>query len=205
MKEFLVCLTIVTWAAGISAAMAQEFGQGARRDLLNTETNDLPQGKVLLSGGERLMPPGGRSPWHTAGGPKLLYVLDGSLSVEGLAGQTLMTCGPAPKLCLSPHKDLFFFRNAGQGPLKFAVIGIDPVGKPTNHEHIGQVTEISGNRVTLAVGDVRTSELAAPRQEITITVSAPGSIAVGDNVVTIRHSEKDHTAENLAKLSQRWR
>jgi len=32
-----------------------------------------------------------------------------------------------------------------------------------------------------------------------------GSIAVGDNVVTIRHNEKDHTAQRIVKLSQRWR
>ena len=127
------------------------------------------------------------------------------MTVEGLSGQTLMTCGPAPKLCFSPHKDLFFFRNAGEGPLRFVVIGIDPVGKLTNHEHIGQVTGISGNQVTLAVGDVRTSELVVPRKEVTITVSDLGSIAVGDNVVTMRHNEKDHTAQSLAKLSQRWR
>ncbi len=206
MKKGLVTfMTIATWAVGVSAGVAQEFGQGGRRDLLNTVTGELPQGKALLSGGERVTPPGGRSPWHTAGGPKLLYVLDGTMTVEGISGQTLMTCGPAPKLCLSPHKELFFFRNAGQGPLKFVVIGIDPVERLTNHEHVGQVTEISGKRVTLAVGDLRTSELAVPRQEITITVSDLGSITVGDNVVTIRHNETDHTAQRIVKLSQRWR
>ncbi len=204
-KGLVTCLTIATWALGISAGVAQEFGQGGRRDLLNAVTSELPQGKALLSGGERVTPPGGRSPWHTAGGPKLLYVLDGTMTVEGISAQTLMTCGPAPKLCLSPHKELFFFRNAGQGPLRFVVIGMDPVEKLTNHEHVGQVTEISGKRVTLAVGDLRTSELAVPRQEITIAVSDLVSIAVGDNVVTMRHNEKDHTAERLVKLSQRWR
>jgi len=205
MKKGLVTfLTIATWALGVSPGVAQEFGQGGRRDLLNTVTSELPQGKALLSGGERTTPPGGRSPWHTAGGPKLLYVLDGTMTVEGISGP-LMTCGPAPKLCLSPHKELFFFRNAGPGPLKFVVIGMDPVEKLTNHEHVGQVTEISGKRVTLAVGDHRTSELAVPRQEITITVSDLGPIAVGDNVVTIRHNEKDHSAQTFVKLSQRWR
>ena len=190
---------------GVSTGATQEFGQGPRRDLLNTATTELPQGKVLLSGGERTTPPGGRSPWHTAGGPKLLYVLDGIMTVEGVSEQTLMTCGPAPKLCLSPHKELFFFRNAGPGPLRFVVIGIDPVEKLTNHEHVGQVTEISGKRVTFAVGDLRTSELAVPRQAITITVTELAAIAVGDNVVTIRHNEKDNTAQTLVKLSQRWR
>ena len=206
MKKALVAfLAIATWAAGVSAGIAQEFGQTGRRDLLNTVTSELPQGKALLSGGERTTPPGGRSPWHTAGGPKLLYLLDGTMTVEGISGQTLMICGPAPKLCLSPHKELFFFRNAGPGPLKFVVIGMDPVERLTNHEHVGQVTEVSGKRVTLAVGDLRTSELAVPRQEITIAVSDLASIAVGDNVVTIRHNEKDHTAQRIVKLSQRWR
>lgn len=206
-NTFGLLLSILALTAAAPFALAQEFGQGGRRDLLNTETNDLPQGKAILTGGERIIPPGGRSPWHTGGGPKLLYLLDGTMTVEGLGGQTLMTCGPAPKLCFSPHKplDLFFFRNAGQGPLKFVVVGMDPVKTPTNHETVGQVTAISGGRVTLAVGDLRSSDLAVPRREVTITVSAPGSVAVGDDVVTIRHNEKDHTAERLIKLAQRWR
>src|SRR3990170_6642449 len=206
MKKGLVTfMTIATWAVGVSASVAQDFGQGGGGDLFNPVPSYLPPGKPLLSAGERTTPPGGRSPWHTAGGPKLLYLLDGTMTVEGISGQTLMICGPAPKLCLSPHKELFFFRNAGPGPLKFVVIGMDPVERLTNHEHVGQVTEVSGKRVTLAVGDLRTSELAVPRQEITIAVSDLASIAVGDNVVTIRHNEKDHTAERLVKLSQRWR
>ena len=203
-RGFLAFITIVTLVAAVRTAVAQEFGQGERRDLLKIETNDLPQGKAVIAGGERLMPPGGRSPWHTADGPKFLYVLEGSMTVEGVGGRTLMTCGVAPKLCFSPHKDLFFFRNSGPGPLKFVVIGIDPADRPTNHEVVGQVTGISGNRVTLVAGDLRTSDLAVPRRELTITVKSSGSIAVGDDVVTIRHKEKDHTAEGLAKLVRRW-
>jgi len=203
MRKHLNILFVM--AIATSTAMAQEFGQGGRRDLLNTETTELPQGKAILTGGERIIPPGGRSPWHTAFGPKLLYVLEGSMTVEGLGGQTFMTCGPAPKLCFSPYKDLWFFRNAGQGPLKFVVVGMDPVKAPTNHETVGQVTAISGERVTLAVGDHRTSGLATPRREVTITVgSVPAALAVGDDVVTVRHNEKDHKAEGLLKLSRRW-
>ena len=192
------------WAAGASVAIGQDFGKGARRDLLNSVTSELPQGKALLNGGERATPPGGRSPWHTATGPKLLYVVEGAMAVEGASGQIFLTCGPAPKLCLSSHKGLFFFHNVGTGPLKFVVIGIDPVEMPTNHEDVGQVTAISGKQVTLALGDLRTSELAIPRKEITITVTEPGAIAVGDDVVTIGHNEKDRTARNLIKLSRRW-
>lgn len=187
-------LIIVALVTGAAMAGAQEFGQGERRDLLKMETTDLPQGKAVIVGGERLIPPGRRSPWHTAGGPKLLYVLEGTMAVEGLTGQTLLTCGPAPKLCFSPHKSHFFFRNAGQGPLKFLVIGIDDVKRPTTHEVVGQITGISGERVTLALGD------AAPRREVTLTISAPSPIAVGDHVITVRHNEKDHTAESLVKL-----
>ena len=163
---------------------------------MKVETTDLPRGKAVIEGGERLIGPGGRSPWHTAGGPKLLYVLDGTMAVEGSAGQTFMTCGPAPKLCFSPHTSLFFFRNAGPGPLKFVVIGIDAAERPTTHEVVGQVTGVSGERVTLAVGD-------APRREVTITLSAPGPSAVGDTVVTVRYNEKDHKAERLVKLDRR--
>lgn len=187
---------------GLSAAVAEEFGQGKRRSLLKIETTDLPQRKVVIQGGERLHPPGARTPWHTSG-PKLFYVLDGTLAVEGLDGQTLLTCGPAPKLCLSSHK-LWFIRNPGQGALKFVIIGVDAVESPTIHEEVGQVARISGDRVTLAVGDVLTSDLAVPRREITITVGALGPIAVGDDVVTVRHNEKDHKADSLVKLARRW-
>lgn len=203
--SFAVLIIVAAAISVVSTVFAQDFGQGPRRDLLEFETSDLPQGRAKIAGGERLMPPGGRSPWHTASGPKFLYVLEGTMTVEGLGGQTLMNCGPAPKLCFTPHKDLFFFRNAGQGPLKFVVIGIDAANKPTNHEEVGQVTGISGNRVTLAVGDLRSSDLAVPRREVTIAVSAPASVAVGDYVVTIGHNEKNHTAESLEKLVQRWR
>lgn len=203
-KMPVIVLALMMWAAGATLATGQEFGRGERQDLLNTVTSELPQGKALLSGGERAAPPGGRSPWHTVVGPKLLYVVEGTMTVEGTSGQTFLTCGPAPKLCLSSHKGLFFFHNVGKGPLKFVVVGIDPVETPTNHEDVGQVTAISGKRVTLALGDVRKSELAVPRQEITITVTDLGAIAVGDDVVTVSHNEKDHTAQSLVKLSQRW-
>jgi len=200
---YSVMAVVVSMAA---TAFSQDFGQGARRDLLRRiETNDLPQGKASVGGGERLMASGGRSPWHTAGGPKFLYVLEGEMTVEGLGGKVFMTCGPAPKLCFNPHKELFYFRNAGSSPLKFLVIGMDPVSKPTNHELVGQVTGISGNRITVAVGDLRSSDLATPRKEVTVTTGEVGTVAVGDDVVTIRHNEKDHTADRLVKLAQRWR
>jgi hypothetical protein len=187
------------------AGAAQEFGQGERRSLLKRlETTDLPQGKATVGGGERLIPANGRSPWHTAGGPKILYVLEGAMAVEGVGGQLILHCGPAPKLCFNPHKDLFFFRNTGPGALKFVVIAIDPVQTPTVHETVGNVVAISGNRVTLAVGDLRTADLAVPRREVTITVGTLGPIAVGDDVVTIRHNEQAHTAEALVKLAKRW-
>lgn len=206
MKQMSKHLSFVfVMAISATTTMAQDFAQGPRRSLIDVRISDLPQGDVRIGGGERIIPPGGRSPWHTAGGPKLLYVLEGTIAVEGLGGQTFMTCGPAPKLCLSPYRDFWFFRNAGQGSLKFVVVGIDPVKTPTNHEMVGQVTAISGERVTLAVGDHRNSELATPRREVTITVgSISAPIAVGDDVVTVGHNEKVHKAERLLKLSRRW-
>ena len=128
------------------------------------------------------------------------------MTVEGLGGQTFLTCGPSPKLCFSPpYKDPWFLRNAGQGPLKFVMVIMDPAKTPTNHESVGQVTAISGERVTIAVGDLRTSDLATPRREVTITVgNVPAALAVGDDVVTVGHNEKDHKAERLLKLSRRW-
>ena len=206
MKKFAVCSVAAAVASMSATAFSQDFGQGERRDLLRRiETSDLPQGKASVGGGERLMALGGRSPWHTAGGPKFLSVLKGTMTVEGLGGKVLIACGPAPKLCFNPHKELFYFRNAGPSPLKFLVIGMDPVSKLTNHELVGQVTGISGNRITVAVGDLRSSDLATPRKEVTVTAGEVGTVAVGDDVVTIRHNEKDHTAERLVKLAQRWR
>ena len=200
---FAELLALSLLSAAAVAANAQEFAQGARRNLLKTETTELPQGKVVVDGGERAIPPGGRSPWHTSG-PKLLYVVEGTIAVDGLGGQTYATCGPAPKLCLTPNKSPFFFRNAGPGPLKFVVIGIDSVDHPTVHEEVGTVSAIAGNQVTLVTGDVRSGDYANPRSEMTITVAKVGSIAVGDDVLTIRVNKKSNTAESLVKLAKRW-
>jgi len=30
------------------------------------------------------------------------------------------------------------------------------------------------------------------------------TVTVGDNVVTVRHDDKNHTAEGVLKLAQRW-
>ncbi|MBI3919520.1 MAG: hypothetical protein HY322_21235 [Betaproteobacteria bacterium] len=195
---------ICVLSASVAPAAAQDFGQGPRRSLLETQSSDVPQGSVRIGGGERVIPAGGRSPWHTSGGPKLLYVIEGTMAVEGLAGKVYMTCGPAPGLCFNPHRAFWFFRNIGQGPLKFVVIGIDAVETPTMHEIVGQITRLSGNQVTLAVGDFRTSDLSVPRREVNITVAMPGAVAVGDDVITLRHNEKDHKADSLVKLSRRW-
>jgi len=132
-KEFLAFVTIATWASVVPTVAAQEYGQGGRRELLKAETTELPQGKAVLTGGERIIPPGGRSPWHTAGGPRLFYVLEGTLTVEGPGGQTLMTCGPAPNLCFKPYQDMWLLHNAGQGPLKFVMVVMDPAKTPAKH------------------------------------------------------------------------
>ena len=199
-QSFLQLFVLATVAL---AAHAQEFGQGARRELLETVTTDLPQGQLRVGGGERAMPRGGRSDWHTSG-PKILYVVEGTIAVLGLGGQTYASCGPGPNLCLTPNKSPFFFQNVGAGPLKFVVVGIDPVDRPTIHEEVGNVTAIAGNRVTLAIGDHRGTELANPRREMTLTVATIGSVAVGDDVVTHRINKKSNTAEGLVKLSKRW-
>jgi len=200
----MIVLVLVTCLVGASRATAEDFAKGKRRSLLKITTSELPQGKALLNGGERATPPGKRSPWHTSAGPKLLYVIEGTVTVEGTSGRTLLTCGPAAKLCLSSAKGLFYFHNATGAPVKYLVIGIDPADSPTNHEDVGQVTAISGKQVTLALGDVRTSELAVPHKEITISVADLSAIAVGDKVVTVGHHRKDHSAHKLVKLARRW-
>ena len=57
----------------------------------------------------------------------------------------------------------------------------------------------------LALGDARTPDLVVPRREVTISVGAPGPIAAGDLVVTVRFDEKARRAESLVKLARRWR
>lgn len=201
--SLIMPLTLALLSALSLDVNAQDFGQGPRRDLLNMETSELPQGRLRVSGGERALAPGARSPWHTSG-PKLLYVVEGTVTVDGLGGQTYATCGPAPKLCLTPNKSPWFFRNAGSGQLKFVVIGVDSVDHPTIHEEVGTVSALSGNQVTLAIGDARSAGLVSPRREMTITVGTPGSIAVGDDVLTLRLNKKNNTAEGLVKLARRW-
>jgi len=196
-------LLIIALGGFAVAANAQDFGKGARRNLIHAETSDLPQGTLHINGGERAMRPGARSPWHSSG-PKLLYVVEGTVAVDGLGGVTYVTCGPAPRLCLTPKKSPWFFRNAGADPLRFVVIGIDSADRPTVHEEVGTVSTIAGNQVTLAIGDVRSGDYAKPPSEMTISVGKVGSIAVGDDVVTIRVNEKNHTADGLLKLSRRW-
>jgi len=172
--------------------------------LLNLDTNDLPQGRVRINAIERIHPPGARTPWHTSG-PKLLHLMEGTLVAYGLSGEKLMTCGPAPKVCFhSPGDKLWFFRNEGAAPVRFLLIGIDAVTRPTIHEEVGQVVSVSGNRVTLAAGNVLTSALAQPRREFTFTLATPPDVSPGDYVVTVRHDDKNHTAERLLKLARRW-
>ncbi|HUN68509.1 MAG TPA: hypothetical protein VMU46_06915 [Burkholderiales bacterium] len=176
----------------------------AAQNLLNLDTNELPQGLVHINAVERIHPPGARTPWHTSG-PKLIHLMEGTLTAYGLGGQVLLTCGPGPKVCFhSPQDRMWFFRNNGSSPVRFLLIGIDSVTRPTIHEEIGQVVNVSGNRITLALGDLRTSDLAVPRRELIVTIGSPLTVTVGDNVVTVRHDDKNHTAEGVLKLAQRW-
>jgi len=192
--------------AGLAgAAAAQEFGAGARRELLQVETSALPRGKAAIEAGERAFAPGMRSPWHTVAGPKFLYVLEGTLTVAGVGGKTLLTCGPAPKICLhGPLAESWFFRNEGAGPAKALIIGIDPVENQTIHEEIGQVVRIAGKRVTLAVGNPNRSGPVEPRKEIVVTVADSRGVGVGDSVMTQRFDEKRVSASRLVKLGANW-
>lgn len=205
MRCSLAAMLLLAPFAGQGIAYAQDFGEGARRDLLAIQTEMLPQGKAIVAGGERVFPPGARSPYHTDQGPKLFYVLAGTMAIEEAGGKVLLTCGPAPKLCLkSPSSNSWFFRNSGHDPLKVLVIVLDPADQPTIHEQVGQVTAIAGTKVTLALGDIRHSNLVEPRKELTLDVAQPVSVSVGDDVMTQRLNGKRHSADRLVKLSKRW-
>ena len=197
----------IATAAGLlvaANAWAHEETPTSRQSMLDIETSDLPQGRVRIAAGERTHPPGARTPWHTSG-PKLIHLMEGTLTAYGMGGKVLASCAPAPKLCFfSPGEEMWFFRNTGSIPMRFLLISVDSLDKPTVHEEVGQVSRISGKQVTLAVGDVRTSNLAVPARELSIEVTAFDGIGVGDYVVTVRHEEKKHRARGLGKLSGRW-
>ena len=194
-------------AAGLMLAVsagAHEETPTGRQTMLDIETADLPQGRVRIAAGERTHPPGARTPWHTSG-PKLIHLMQGTLTAYGLGGKVLASCAPAPKLCFfSPGEEMWFFRNTGSVPMRFLLISVDSLDKPTVHEEVGQVTRIAGKQVTLAVGDVRTADLASSAREIRIDVAAFDAIGVGDYVVTVRHEEEQHRARSLVKLPGRW-
>ncbi|MCX7142681.1 MAG: hypothetical protein NT123_16755 [Proteobacteria bacterium] len=194
-------------AAGLAIAAsvwAHEETPTGRQTMLDIETADLPQGRVRIAAGERTHPPGARTPWHTSG-PKLIHLMEGTLTAYGLGGKVLASCAPAPKLCFfSPGEEMWFFRNTGSVPMRFLLISVDSLDKPTVHEAVGQVMRISGKQVTLAAGDVRTAELASPARELRIDVAAFDGIGVGDYVATVRHEEKQRRARGLVKLPGRW-
>jgi len=202
LSNLLFAAIVLTTA---SIAGAHEVDAGGRQNMLNVETTDLPQGKVRISAGERTHPPGARTPWHTSG-PKLIHLMEGSLTAYGLGGKALATCGPAPKLCFfSPSEELWHFRNNGEVPMRFLLISIDSPDKPTIHEEVGQITNIAGQQVTFAAGDLRGTGLAVPAREVSVSVAElPAGIAVGDRVVTVRHDEKNRRTRSLVKLQTAW-
>jgi hypothetical protein len=208
-KDIVKLLTHFVFFAGAWIFMpvlwAHEIDAANGRGMLNIETNDLPQGKAKISANERTHPPGARTPWHTSG-PKLIYLMQGNLTAFGLDGKVLATCESAPKLCFfSPHDGIWYFRNTGKVTMKFLLIAIDSPDRPTIHEEVGKVTNISGRQVTFAVGDFRSSNLANPAREISIDVmDVPSGVSVGDFVVTVRHDEKNHRAQSLVKLKTAW-
>lgn len=97
------------------AASAHGFGEGPGRDLLATETEILPQRKVIVGAVERVFAPDGRSPWHTDHGPKILYLVEGTLAIEGFSGSRILMCGPGPTVCLKqPVAESWYFHNVGK-------------------------------------------------------------------------------------------
>jgi len=202
--KFCLHVAIAVGLILAASAGAHEQTPTGRQSMLDIETADLPQGRVRIAAGERTHPPGARTPWHTSG-PKLIHLMDGTLTAYGLGGKVLTSCAPAPKLCFfSPGEEMWFFRNTGSIPMRFLLISVDSLDKPTVHEEVGQVTRVAGKQVTLAVGDVRTGNLAVPPREISIEIGAADDIGVGDYVVTVRHEERQHRARALVKLRGRW-
>lgn len=94
MRRFLKRFFVVSLIALASIAKAHEVDTSGRQSMLNIETFDLPQGEVKIAAGERTHPPSARTPWHTSG-PKLIYLMEGTLTAYGLGGKTLVTWGPA--------------------------------------------------------------------------------------------------------------
>jgi hypothetical protein len=202
MARFLV-LGFVLFLSGTGSA--HEFGEGPRRDLLATQTENLPPGKVIVGAVERVFAPGGRSPWHTDHGPKILYVVEGTLAIEGFSGARILTCGPGPAVCLKqPVAESWYFHNIGTSPIKLMIVRMDPVEARTKHEVAGQLTAVVGNRLTIALGDMNGTGLLSPRQEISFTVATLPSVSVGDDIVTREFAEERHVAETVVRLQKRW-
>jgi hypothetical protein len=206
MARFLPIPLVLGFVIFLSeAGSAHDFGEGPRRDLLATETENFPQGKVIVGAVERVFAPGGRSPWHTDHGSKILYVVEGTLAIEGFSGSRILTCGPGPTVCLKqPVAESWYFHNVGKNPVKLMIVRVDPIGGLTKHEVTGQITAILGNRVTIALGDVNGSGLLSPRKEISFTATILPSVSVGDDIVTREFSEEQHVAETVVRLQKRW-
>jgi mannose-6-phosphate isomerase-like protein (cupin superfamily) len=187
------------------AGSAHEFGEGPRRDLLETQTEILPQGKVIVGAVERVFTPGGRSPWHTDHGPKVLYVVEGTLAIEGFSGARILTCGPGPTVCLKqPVAESWYFHNIGTSPVKLMIVRMDPAEARTKHEVAGQITAIMDNRLTIVLGDMNGTGLLSPRQEISFTVKVLPTVKVGDDVVTREFAEEQRVTETVVRLQKRW-
>jgi len=202
--QFTGFVFLLTFAV-VQTCTAQQFGSGPRRDLLKTEINGLPPGEVVIGAGERRFASGARSPWHTAAGPKLFYVVRGTISIMGQGDKLLVQCGPAPKVCLKEgDAQSWFFRNAGPDVAELLVVGVDPARQPTVHELVGELVSVSDNHVVLAIGDLRTGALAVPRKERSLNVEKAAGFSKGDFVMTHALDEKNESAETLIRLAQPW-
>lgn len=204
LAKFPGWILLLTFAV-VQTAAAQQFASGPRRDLLKTEVSGLPHGELVIAAGERRFSSGARSPWHTASGPKLLYMVRGTINIMAQGDKLLMECGPAPKVCLKDgDARSWFFRNTGPDVAEVLVVGIDPVGHPTVHEMVGEVANVSNDHVVLAIGDTRTGALAVPRKELALKIGKVADISKGDLVMTHVLDEKHGSAESLIRLAQPW-
>jgi hypothetical protein len=204
LAQFAGLILSLTFAV-VQTCSAQQFGSGLRRDLIMTKVNSLPPGELAIAAGERRFASGARSPWHTAAGPKLFYVVQGIISVVGQGDKVLLQCGPAPKVCLKDgHPESWFFRNSGPDVAELLVVGIDPARQPTVHEMVGEVVSVSNDQVVLAIGDLKTGALAVPRKELTLSIVKATGLSKGDLVMTHALDVKNESAESLIRLAQPW-
>ena len=89
--------------------------------------------KEQLEGGVRTstIQPGAVGQWHTHPTPPIVYVVEGTLSVERKDGETVHT--QAGQAAIEPVNTIIRATNKGQTPVKLVIFQVSPPDVPESH------------------------------------------------------------------------